>query len=159
MTHEISPTEASLALAAVQRRRHEVLAEIDVPRWYWPSLAAGWAGLGMLADFGPPWATSVATVLFGAVHSTIAPRVLSGRHASTRVSIRGVAVSRWTPAVILVFLVAMTGLTISVALVFNADGARHPASLAGFVVAALVLAAGPRLMTGVRTRAQRRVPS
>lgn len=156
MTEDISNTEASLALEAIQRRRHEVLAEIDVPAWYWPSLAAGWAGLGALADFGPAWAASVATLVFGAVHSSVAPRVLSGRHGSTRMSIRGEVVSRWTPAVILGFLVAMVMLTIAVALVLNADGARHPATLAGVVVAALVLAAGPRIMSGVRARAQRR---
>jgi hypothetical protein len=159
MTNDISHTEASLALDVVQRRQHEVLAEIDVPQWYWPALAAGWAGLGVLADYGPGWASGVVTVLFGAAHATIGPRVLSGRHGSTRVSIRHDAVSHWIPAVIIGFLVAMVALTIGIALVLNADGARHPATVAGVVVAGLVLAAGPGLMAQIRARAQRGMSS
>jgi hypothetical protein len=63
-----------------------VIAEIGVPTWYWLFLALGWAGLGALADFGPAWAITAATVLFGAVHSTIAPRVISGRRGSSRLT-------------------------------------------------------------------------
>ena len=156
MTNDISQAEASLALEAVERRRYEVLAEIDVPRWYWLMLAIAWAALGVLADYGPVWASVMVTVLFGAAHSTISGRVMSGRHGSTRVSIRRDAVGRWIPAAIIAFLLAMTALTIVIALIFNADGARHPAALAGGVVAALVLVGGPGLMARIRAHAQRR---
>lgn len=156
MTHDISQTEASLALGAVQQRRQEVLAEIDVPRWYWPGMATGWVGLGLLADFGPPWGSAVATVVFGAVHGIVARRALTGRHASAQVSIRRDLVWHWIPAVVVAFLMAMVALTVGIALLFDADGAGHPASLAGGVVAVIVLATGPHLMRAVRRYAQRR---
>lgn len=157
MTYDISQTEASLALEAIQRRRQDVVAQLDVPRWYWPSMAAGWTALGVLADYGPAWASVIVTVSFGAAHATIGSRVLSGRRGSSRVSIRGELASRWIPAVIIGFLATMTVLTVAVALLFNADGARHPAALAGGVVAALVLAGGPHVMGRVRARADRRI--
>jgi len=155
MTNDISHSEARLALDVVKQRQHEVLAEINVPSWYWPALAAGWAGLGVLADYGPGWASGLVTVLFGAAHATVGPRVLSGRHGSSRVSLRHDAVSHWIPAAIIGFLVVMVALTVGIALVLNADGARHPATLAGVVVAGLVLSAGPALMMQIRARAQR----
>jgi hypothetical protein len=51
----------------------------------------------------------------------------------------------------------MTILTVGIALVLDADGARHPAILAGVIVAALVLTGGPALMSWVRGRAVRRL--
>jgi hypothetical protein len=157
--NDITQTEARLALDAVHQRKHEVLAEIDVPWWYWPGMAVGWAGLGALSDFGPAWATTVATIAFGAAHSMIAPRVLSGRRGSTRVSVRDDLVGRRIPVVILTFLVLMVILTIAVALLFNADGARHPATLAGCVIAVVILGAGPQLMSRIRARIQSRIDS
>jgi hypothetical protein len=88
MTTPISQTEARLAVEAIQRRRADVIAAIDVPSWYWPGMAAGWVGLGLIADNSPSWVSTLATVLFGAIHSTIAPRVLTGRHPSSDVGLR-----------------------------------------------------------------------
>jgi predicted lysophospholipase L1 biosynthesis ABC-type transport system permease subunit len=156
MAHDISSTEASLALEAIQQRRRQVAASINVPGWYWPFLAGGWIGLGVLADFGPAWASTTATVLFGAAHATISPRAMSGRHPSSRVSIRHDLVDRQMPKAIILFLIGMTVLTVGIALLFNADGARHPATLASLVVAALVLTGGPGLMAWLRARAERR---
>ena len=155
--NDISETEARLALDAVAQRQHQVLAEINVPWWYWPGMAVGWVGLGALSQFGPAWATTVATVAFGAAHSTIAPRVLSGRRGSDRVSVRGDLVGRALPRAIIVFLLLMVALTVVVALVLDADGARHPAVIAGGVIAAFILAAGPQLMSRIRDRIQRRL--
>jgi hypothetical protein len=153
---EISETEARLALSSIERRRQQVIDEIDLPSWYWRSLAAGWVGLGVLAELAPPWATIAGTAAFGAVHSAVAPRVLSGRHGSPHVSIRRDMVSRYIPLVVVGFLVAMTLVTVALALIANADGARHPAILASVVVGALVLTGGPNLMATVRRRAERR---
>ena len=156
MAHDISSTEAGLALAAIQQRRRQVAASINVPGWYWPFLAAGWIGLGVLADYGPAWASTTATVLFGAAHATIAPRAMSGRHPSSRVSIRHDLADRQMPKAIILFLICMTLVTVGIALLLNADGARHPATLASLVVAALVLTGGPGLMAWLRARAERR---
>jgi hypothetical protein len=109
----------------------------------------------MLADYGPAWASATATLLFGAAHSTIAPRVLSGRRGSPQLSISRDLVSRRIPVVVIGFLLVMTVATVGLALLFNADGARHPAALASVVVALLVLAGGPALLAAVRRRAER----
>jgi hypothetical protein len=154
---EISETEARLALGSIERRRQQVIAEIDLPPWYWSSVAAGWVGLGVLTEYGPAWATIAGTVAFGAVHSAIAPRVLSGRHGSPHLSVRRDMVSRHVPALVFGFLIVMTMATVALAQIANADGARSPAILASVVVGALVLTGGPNLMTAVRRRAERRL--
>jgi hypothetical protein len=154
MSSDITETEARLALGSIARRRQQVIAEIDLPWWYWVSLAAGWVVLGVLADDAPVWASIAGTVAFGAAHAAFAPRILSGRHASPMVSVRREMVSRHVPALVLGFLVVMTVVTVAFALIAHADGARHPAILASVVVAALVLSGGPSLMAGVRRRAE-----
>lgn len=156
MSSPINESEARFALSSIERRRQQVLAEINVPPWYWFFLAGGWVVLGVLADYGPAWATIAGTVLFGAAHSTIAPRVLSGRRASPQLSVRSELVSRRIPILVIGFLIIMTAATVGFALLLNADGARHPATLASVVVAALVLCGGPALMAAVRRNAERR---
>jgi hypothetical protein len=153
MNNEVTEAEARLALSSVEQRRQQVIAEIDVPPWYWISVAGGWIVLGVLADYGPAWATVAGTVVFGTVHSAVAPRILSGRHASPHVSVREL-VSRRVPVLVIGFLIVMTIVTVAFALIANADGARHSAILASVVVAALVLVGGPRLMDTVRRRAE-----
>jgi hypothetical protein len=157
MNNEVSEAEARLALSSIEQRRQQVIGEIDVPVWYWIGLAGGWVVLGVLADYAPAWATVVGTVVFGAAHAAVAPRVLSGRHASPHVSVRSDLVSRRVPALVIGFLIVMTMVTVGFALVAHADGARHPAILASVVVGALVLVGGPRLMEMVRRHAQQRL--
>ena len=156
MSRQISTSEARLALDSIGRRRQQVIAEIDVPWWYWVSMAVGWVVLGVLAAYGPAWATIAGTLAFGAVHAAVAPWVLSGRHGSTSLSVRSDLVSHGIPAVVFGFLIIMTIATVALALVADADGARHPGLLASVVVAGLVLAGGPSLMGWVRRRAAQR---
>ncbi len=155
MASEISATEAQYALSSIDRRRQQVIAEIDVPWWYWVSVAAGWVALGVLAQYGPTWAIIAGTLAFGAAHSAIAPWVLSGRHASTSLSIRRDLVGHRVPALVFGFLIVMTIATVGLALLAHADGARAPGVLASIVVAALVLAGGPSLMASLRRRVER----
>jgi hypothetical protein len=157
MNREIPETEARLALGSIQHRRQQVIGEIDVPWWYWVGLATGWIALGALANYGPAWATIAGTVAFGAAHASIAPWVLSGRHGSSRLSVRSDLVSRHIPVLVVVFLLVMTVVTVVLALIANADGARNPALLASVVVAALVLTGGPLLMASLRRHAERHV--
>jgi hypothetical protein len=157
MSSPISETEARYALSSIEWRRQQVVAEIDVPWWYWFFLACGWVALGVLADYGPAWATVAATVAFGATHSVIAQRVLSGRRASPQLSVHTDLVSRWVPIIVIGFLIVMTAATVGFAVLLDADGARHPATLASIFVAALVLCGGPALMGLVRRRAVRRI--
>jgi hypothetical protein len=155
MDTPISETEARFALTSIERRRLQVVAEIKVPGWYWFVVAAGWVGLGIIADFGPAWATIAATVTFGAVHSTIAPRALSGRRGSPQLTIRRDLVSHRIQLLVIGFLIIMTAATVGLALLLNADGTRHPATFSSFVVAIVVLLGGPALITSVRRRAER----
>jgi hypothetical protein len=157
MNNEVTEAEARLALSSIGQRRQQVIAEIDVPSWYWMSLASGWVVLGVLAQFGPAWATTAGTVVFGAAHAAVAPRVLSGRHASPRLSVHSDLVSRRVPVLVIGFLILMTAATVALALIANADGARHSALLASVVVALLVLLGGPRLMDAIRHRAEQRL--
>jgi hypothetical protein len=154
MSTPVNETEARLALNSIEWRRRQVVAEIDVPSWYWFFLAGGWVVLGVLADYGPGWAAFAGTVIFGATHSFIASRRLSGRRASSQLSVHRDLVSRWIPVIVIGFLIVMIAATIGFALLFDADGARHPATLASVVVAALVLCGGPALMALIRRRAE-----
>ena len=82
MAENIDRAEAGRALEEIEVRRRQIVAEIDVPAWYWWGLAAGWVGLGLVTVAGIPWLSVVATVGFGAVHSAVATRVIDGRHRS-----------------------------------------------------------------------------
>jgi hypothetical protein len=157
MPENISDTEAQLALSSIEHRRRQVIAEIDMPRWYWWGLAAGWVGLGILADLDHPWLTLAVTLVFGAAHARVASRVLSGRHRSQQLSVRADVVDPHIPALVIGFLLLMVAATVVLAMVAYADGARHPSIMASVVVAIVVLLCGPALMAVVRRRVERRV--
>jgi MFS family permease len=152
MSIPIDDTEARLALRSIEERRRQVVAEINVPAWYWLALAAGWVVLGVIADYTPSWVDVAATVLFGAGHASIAPRVLSGRRASSQLSVRSELVDRRIPILIIGLLVVMVAVTVVLAVLLHDDGARHPTIWASLVVAASLLGAGPALMAAVRRR-------
>jgi hypothetical protein len=153
MTSEISDGDAQLALSSIELRRRQVIAEIDMPWWYWWGVALGWVALGIVSDLGNVWAAVVATVAFGAAHASVAQRVLSGRHRSRRLSVRAELVSRHIPILVVGYLLLLVAVTITIAVAVDADGADHPSTIASVVVAVAVLAGGPRLMAAVRRRA------
>jgi hypothetical protein len=151
----MTPGEARAALDAVERGREKVIDEIDLPTWYWWGLALCWIGLGILADVGNPWVVSAATLAFGAVHSAVAPRVVNGRHRTHRVSVSADVAGAHTPGLVFAGLITLVGVTIALAFAANADGARHPATVASIVVALIILLGGPRLLGVARRRAAR----
>jgi hypothetical protein len=157
MPHDISDADARLALSSIEHRRQQVIAEIDMPRWYWWGVALGWVALGVITDFGHPLATAAATLAFGAVHAAVSHRVLSGRHRTPSLSVRADLVSRHIPALVLGFLVALAAVTVALAVLADADGARHPVTIASVVVAVAVVCGGPNLMAAVRRRTERAV--
>jgi hypothetical protein len=159
MPQEMSPSEARVALAAIEREQLRVVEEIDLPRWYWWGLALGWIGLGYLTDLKHAWLTAVATLLFGAIHSAVASRVLGGRRRTSSLSVRRDLAGARTPALVIAGLLALAGVTIVAAVLVSADGARHPVTVASVFVAALILLGGPRLLAHVRLGAARRVAS
>ncbi len=153
MEHEISPLEARAALDTVDLGRRRVVDEIDLPQWYWWGLALGWIGLGYLTDLKHPWLTTAATLVFGAVHSTVAPRVVSGRHRTPQLSVRAEVAGRHTARMVILAVVALAGVTVAAAVAAGADGARHPVTMASVLVAVMIVLGGPRLLALIRRRA------
>src|SRR4051812_18726762 len=153
--NELTPEQARAALDTVERSRRSVIDEIDVPAWYWGSVAAGWVVLGVITDWDHPWVSLVATLVFGAVHAWVAPRVIDGRHRSDRVRVRADVAGPRIARLVLGGLVALVVVTVASALALNADGARHPSTAASVLVAVVVLLGGPLLLATVRRRAAR----
>jgi hypothetical protein len=155
MQRHVTPHEARAALDTVERGRLRVVDEIDLPIWYWAGLAAGWIGLGVVADLASGWVTTAATLAFGTIHAAVARRVLSGRHRTQQLSVSADVAGRHAPRLVIGGLVLLTGLTVAGALAANADGARHPATVASIVVAVMIVLGGPRLLAVVRRKAAR----
>jgi hypothetical protein len=155
MQQQVTPDEARAALDRVQRGRLRVVEEIDLPIWYWAGLAVGWIGLGVVADVAFRWVTTAATLAFGAIHAAVASRVLSGRHRTQQLSVRADVAGHQVPRLVIGGLVLLTCLTVAGALAANADGARHPATVASIVVAVMTVLGGPRLLAVVRRKAAR----
>jgi hypothetical protein len=155
MEQRITPQEARAALATVDRGRLRVIAEIDLPRWYWWGLALGWIALGFITDLKHPWVTAAATLVFGAVHASVAPRVASGRHRTQAVSVRTELAGRQTARLVIGGVASLALVTIAGALAASADGARHPVTIASIFVAVIIVLGGPQLLASVRRRAAR----
>ena len=150
-------TEARLALESVRKGRQQVVDEIGMPWWYWWGLAAAWVVLGLLSNFNAPWwVLSVATILVGAGHATVAHRVLAGRQRTGGVRVRGDVAGDRGMLLVIGFLLALVGVTIAVAVGLSADGAGHPSIWASGFAAVLVVLGGPRVMTAIRDDATRR---
>jgi hypothetical protein len=155
MSEHISSVEAGRALDEIASRRRQIVAEIDVPAWYWWFLALGWVALGLVAVFATAWVSVAATVAFGALHSSFATRVIDGRHRSRKLSVRADVVSRHVRPLVIGFLVVMVAGTVAIALLADALGAPQPALIASVIIAVAVLVGGPQLMAVVRRRAER----
>jgi hypothetical protein len=106
----------------------------------------------VLTEPTPVAVSLVATVVFGAVHAAIAPRVLSGQHRSRRLSVRRELVDRRLSLYVFTAIVALVVVTLVVALALDADGAGPPAIIAGAFVAVIIVIGGPRLTAAVRRR-------
>jgi hypothetical protein len=155
MEQPVTPNEARAALDVVDRGRRHVIDEIDLPRWYWFGLALGWIALGFLTDLNHPWLTAAATLVFGAVHSAVAPGVVDGRHRSDRVSVRRELTGRQTARLVLGGVVVLGFVTVAGSLALHADGARHPVTITSIFVAIIIVLGGPQLLAAVRRRVAR----
>jgi len=155
MAQPVNPADAGRALAEIERRRRQIIAQIDIPAWYWWGLALGWVALGLVTLADMPWLSVAATVGFGVLHAVVAARVMDGRHGSRQLSVRADVVSRHVRSLVIAFLLVLVAITIVIALVADALGAPQPVLIASAAVALLVLVGGPRLMALVRHRAAR----
>lgn len=155
MEPHVTANEARAALDSVERGRRHVIDEIDLPYWYWFGLAIGWIALGFITDLKHPWLTTAGTLLFGAVHSSVAPRVVDGRHRSPQLSVSRELAGRQTARIVLGGIVVCALITIGGSLAIGADGARHPVTITGVFVAVIIVLGGPQLLAAVRRRAAR----
>jgi hypothetical protein len=155
MESRITPQEARAALDTIDRGRLRVVAEINLPRWYWWGLALGWIVLGFITDLQHPWLTAGATFAFGAIHSAIAPRVTDGRHRTKQLSVGREVAGRQVSTLVIGCLVALALVTIGASLAAAADGAGHPVTIASIFVAVIIVLGGPQLLAWVRRRAAR----
>jgi len=155
MERQVTTLEASAALQTIERERQRVIDEIDLPAWYWWGLALGWIALGYLNDLNHPWLSAVATFAFGSVHAAAASRVVSGRHRSPSLSVSAEVAPPHVARLVIGGLILMGALTVACALVLEADGARHPVTIASVFVALMIVLGGPQLLASVRRRAAR----
>ncbi|WLP92069.1 hypothetical protein [Gordonia sp. NB41Y] len=149
---DISPDEARAALGAVATAHQHVTDEIGLPRGYWWAMAGGWVALGAIGQFAPWWVTTIATVIFGAGHATVASRLLDGRRRTTRLQVSRDTADRRIPLIVIGILVAAVALTIGIAFALQADGTTHPSLWAGIVVAAVIGFGGPDILAALRPR-------
>lgn len=156
MESPVSSLEARAALDTVQRGRQRVIDEIDLPAWYWWGLALGWIALGYLNDVGSDWVSGVATFAFGAAHASVAPRVISGRRRSRSLTVSADVAPPHLARIVIGGLIALAGVTVAGALAVEADGARHPVTIASVFVALLIVLGGPRLLATIRRRTAQR---
>ena len=154
MEPQVSPLEARVALDSVERSRLRVIDEIALPNWYLWGLALGWIALGLLSDLAADWVSAVATFNFGAVHASVAPRVMSGRRRTRSLSVRADVAPPHLAWLVIAALLALAGVTVAVSLALAADGARHPTTIASVFVALLIVLGGPRLLGVMRRRAR-----
>jgi uncharacterized membrane protein YhiD involved in acid resistance len=152
MTRTITPDEAEAALANVDRRRERVIEEIGLPGWYWWGLALGWIAVGVASDSGVWWVATAATLIFGAVHANVVPRVASGRHRTRQLSVRAELAGRRTAILVVLGVAALGLLTVAVGFALDADGTRDPSIVASIFVAVLILLGGPRLLASRQPR-------
>ena len=153
MEHDMTHVEARSALDAVERGRRRVIDEIDMPRWYWWGLALGWIALGYVTDLDHAWLTAAATLAFGAIHASVAPRVIDGRHRTDQLSVRRDVAGRHLPRLVIGALLGLALVTIAGALLAEADGAGHPVTIASVLVAVMIVLGGPQLVAAYRRRA------
>src|SRR5262245_23344220 len=152
-----SEAEARLALHGAEQARQRVIDQIGMPWWYWWGLAGCWIGLGVLSDLAAAWwVITAATLVVGAVHSTVFQRLVAGRRRTGDVKVRAEVAGRHLEAVVIGFLLGLVGVTVAVAVGLDADGAGHPATWASIFVAALILLGGPRVMAWIRADASHR---
>ncbi|HKE78661.1 MAG TPA: hypothetical protein VKB54_05105 [Solirubrobacteraceae bacterium] len=154
MERNVTPLEARAALDTVERGRLRIIEEIDLPAWYWWGLALGWIALGFITDLQHAWLTAGATLLFGAVHASVAPRVIDGRRRSRHLRVSADVAGHHIARLVLGGIIALAVVTIAVSLAVNADGAGHPVTIASCFVAVIIVLGGPQLLATVRRRAR-----
>ncbi|MFW0795386.1 hypothetical protein AAFP30_16365 [Gordonia sp. CPCC 205515] len=147
---DITPDQARDALSQVDQARRQVSAEVGLPRAYWWAMAAGWIALGVIGALAPAWVTTLATLAFGAGHSTVAARLLDGRRPNRRLQVSRATADRRVPFIVIGILLVAVALTVGLALALDAAGAALPGIWSSVVVAAILGLGGPHVFAAIR---------
>jgi hypothetical protein len=147
---DIDPEEARRELEAADRAHRQVSEEVGLPVQYWWGLAAGWLMLGVLATFTPWWLAAVGTILFGAGHAVLASQFLSGRRRTSRIQVSHEVTGVKNAIMVVGILLILVALTISFALVLDAQDVGMPALWSALVVAVITGVGGPEILKTVR---------
>lgn len=146
----VTPADARAALDSIDRARADVAGEVGLPRWYWWMLAAAWVVLGVLGDLASQSVTTVATIMFGLIHSTVASRRLSGRTRTNRLQVSAATAGHRLPIVVVAMLLVLVAITVAAGFALDADGVRHPGIVAALFVGAIVGLGGPEILQVAR---------
>lgn len=135
--------EALNTIAAAQRR---VDAEIGLPRGYWWAMAAGWMGLGAISEYGPAWLIIAATLVFGAGHSALASRLLTGRNRTDQLQVSAELAGKRVVLIVIAMLIAFVGLDVLATVGLDHDGAGHPQLWGAGMIALALGFGGPDIL-------------
>ena len=80
---------------------------------------------------------------------------MSGRRRSRHLSVSADVAPPRVARLVIGGLIVLGALTVAGALAVQADGARHPVTIASVFVALMIVLGGPRLLADVRRRAAR----
>lgn len=111
---------------------------------YWIGAAVGWVALGAIVDLGNSWAIAVATLAYGAATAAVMPQIVASLGTVDDHGAAGRAFAR-----IYGYLVTLAAGTVILGVLFGADGARHPVTVASLVIAVVLMATGPRVAEGI----------
>lgn len=142
----MTSSDAREALDSIATAQRAVTAEVGLPRGYWWAMAAGWITLGVIGQYGPSWLVIAATVAFGAGHSTLASRLLSGRNRTGRLQVSADAAGHRVAPVVIGMLLCFVALGVLAAIGLDADGADHAQLWAAGMVALTVGFGGPEIL-------------
>lgn len=147
---DIDPEEARRELESADRARREVSEEVGLPIQYWWGMAAGWLVLGVLATFTPWWLAAAGTILFGAGHAALASQLLSGRRRTSRLQVSREVTGAKNSIMVVGILLILVALTISFALILDAQDVGMPALWSALIVAVMTGVGGPEILKTVR---------
>ncbi|HEY9311324.1 hypothetical protein [Williamsia sp.] len=147
---DIDPKDAREALESAERARRQMSDEVGLPAAYWWGLAGGWLALGAIAEFCPWWLSVAATILFGAGHAIVASRLLSGSRRTSVVQVSREVTGTKNALVVIGILLMLVALTISFALILDAQDVGLPALWSALIVAVLTGVGGPEILANVR---------
>ena len=150
MSGEIYPDEAERALAEIDRRHGQVVDLLNIPWWFWPSVAALQVALGVAVDTRRPAVIGVVVPVYvvGMVVANVKATMGSWRWARPRRDL----VDPAGVLAILGFVGGIVAVSLGIAFTLRAIGTAYPATWGVSAGAVLMIVGGPGLNRYLRRR-------